>query len=582
MDDESVSLPAYVTQRNGVYQYVRWVPEDLVGLFAGTRIQRSLRTRLPGEARHRAAAVDLQIEQEFDAARRRAGLEAALLPTVDWTWSEWQKVIDYLKARWLRDDLKERLGNATGEHFSQEARGRPLWLDDRRLRSAIDRHRKLKGMTVTQYDAEGAPSLRRTLSVLGVPLPIANPYREEFMAAALRAEVEALELIFKRESGETIEYLHPDMIEGPWKCNRVLPEASAASWEMPTEKMPASGKALSLSDPPRTLSDCIAEWKRERVRLRKKIDTHLVNDMQKTVARFASHSGVAQIGQIERHHLVRFRDSLFDEGRYKVATINKEVGFVTMLISLAATKGWIEKAIDGGIYIEVPADEDKRESYTTEEINTLFAHPVCTAGARSKAVKAGGELQFWLPLISCCHGFISSEILQLGPDTIVRHPGTEVWCFRVTTAGSRSIKAYSRERFVPIRNELLDLGLLDLVTFARFSSLSTLWASIGPSRDNVSMVSNYFSAHWTSFARKQLKEPPERTSLYSFRHTFKDELDRREVPLEVKRALLGHADGGTTGRYGTKKAPRPVDIGRLKAAIDFLEWEFLTKLMRPR
>lgn len=69
------------------------------------------------------------------------------------------------------------------------------------------------------------------------------------------------------------------------------------------------------------------------------------------------------------------------------------------------------------------------------------------------------------------------------------------------------------------------------------------------------MVSNYFSAHWTSFARKRLKEPPERTSLYSFRHTFKDELDRREVPLEVKRALLGHADGGTPGDMVRRRLP---------------------------
>ncbi|WP_156967794.1 hypothetical protein [Methylosinus sp. PW1] len=40
-------------------------------------------------------------------------------------------------------------------------------------------------------------------------------------------------------------------------------------------------------------------------------------------------------------------------------------------------------------------------------------------GARSENPKAGGELEFWIPLVSLTSGLISSEIIQLGPDTVI-------------------------------------------------------------------------------------------------------------------------------------------------------------------
>ncbi|MCB8837210.1 DUF6538 domain-containing protein [Aurantimonas sp. VKM B-3413] len=332
MDDDSMSLPAYVTMRNGVYQYVRRIPEDLADQFSAPRIQRSLRTRLPGEARHRAAAIDREIEQEFDAARRRAGLEATLLPTAEWTWVEWEKVVEYLVARWLRDDLHERLRKATGEHFSEDCRGHRLWLDDRSLRTAIDLHRKLKGMTVSEYEADRALIIRRMLFAIGVPLPNSKSYREEFMSAALKAEVECLEAIFKREAGERIDHPHPDTIDGPWRRRAIQPKDPEALSDLASVVSPVRRTPVSAARSSRSLDDCIAEWEKERERLKKKVDPHLVADMRKTVERFTRHAGVTDVNSVQRHHVVRFRDSLFDEGRYKVATINKKIGFVTSLV----------------------------------------------------------------------------------------------------------------------------------------------------------------------------------------------------------------------------------------------------------
>ena len=76
-------------------------------------------------------------------------------------------------------------------------------------------------------------------------------------------------------------------------------------------------------------------------------------------------------------------------------------------------------------------------------------------------------LPFWLPLISCMHDMISSEILQLGPDTIRCYPGTDILCFVVTTSGGRHAKTVARWRWLPIRQQLIEFGLNDLVETAR-------------------------------------------------------------------------------------------------------------------
>ncbi|WP_188855008.1 DUF6538 domain-containing protein [Aureimonas glaciei] len=586
MDDDSMPLPNHVTCRDGVYQYVRRVPDDVADSFAKSRIQLSLKTRLPSEARLRATKLDEDLERQFADARRGKGISFEIIPTAGWTWNDWSKVVSWLKAHWLHEDRVARLGNIKGAHFSPDYRGRAAWLPDKRLREQLDLRELLSNTDVPGYAAERGAFLARGLSKISVLPPSADPYRTEFMAACLEAEIESLEVVFKREGGEQIDHPHPDTIKGPWATSRVVPTSrspspSPAATDVAAKAVVAA-KAIEADGCTQTLGDCIDEWIKERIRLRKKVDSHLVNDMRTTIVWFTKFTKVSVVTEVRRRHIIAFRDHLFDKGSYKAATINKKVGYLTTMMSLSAGKGWVESAIEGGIYIEIPSDEDKRDSYSPDELATLFASPTFTLGKRSAAVKAGGDLQFWLPLISCCHGLISSEILQLGPDTIVKHPDSDVWCFRVTNAGGRSIKAFSRERYVPIRAELIDIGLLAEAEKARRKGWSTIWEAMEQPGRTVSNVSTYFSAYWSAFALKQLGEAPVKKSLYSFRHSFKDELDRMKVSLEIKQALLGHSDIGTTGRYGTKSRPRHVDIAKLKNTIDSLEWNFLSDVKRPQ
>lgn len=574
MDDENMVLPAHVTLRNGVYHYVRRVPDDVAHAFAAARIQRSLKTRTPSDARLRAAQLDIEIERQFTEARASKGVAAAVVISEAWKWPDWESFIGWFKASLIEDDTAERLRKLTGRHLAHEARKGPaIWLEETRLKELLDLRKRLLEMAVPDYCRERLSVVQRHARRLGASVSSALPNFERIMGACLAAELEALDIVFEREAGRWVDHPHPDAVAGPWVQRAdALPSASQIVVAPVAERDGRVGTKLA---------ELVDAWIEERVRLRKKVDPHLVEDMRKTVDRFCKLIKLSDIGQIERQHVIRFRDHLMDKGGYKVATVNKKTGFVTTLLSLAAGKGWLDKAIEGGIFIDIPADEDQREPYAREELEKIFSHPIFVAGKRITQVKACGDLQFWLPLISVTHGLISSEILQLGPDTIVQHPEADVWCFRVTTAGGRSIKSFARERYVPIRSELLDLGLLTLAEQARLRGEATLWPVLAQPGWTVSRTSNYFSDFWSRAQGKEFGIENDDTSLYSLRHSFKDALDRAKAPLEIKQALLGHSDPGTTGRYGTKKLPRPVNIKMLNRTIQKLDWPFLRALRLP-
>lgn len=88
-DDEDVPLPTHVTLRNGVCQYVRRVPDDVAASFPSSRIQRSLKTRSPAEARRLSVAIGQEVDALFAKARASKGLSFEPVANEGWTWAEW-------------------------------------------------------------------------------------------------------------------------------------------------------------------------------------------------------------------------------------------------------------------------------------------------------------------------------------------------------------------------------------------------------------------------------------------------------------------------------------------------------------
>lgn len=563
-----------LTRRGAVWQFVLRVPKDLVPEIGKQRIQFSLLTENETEARRRALPHTEQWEARFRELREQKGLVAerpvaGALETTDWTWPDWEALAKWIGARMLDEDYEARIAISPAvalvDPYCIEGRGRDWLVQNGR------RHDELSAHTMFTYAEQCLPEIQRAVAPLGVRVDKGSRYYVRFMAACLGAQLSALEDMYDREKRrESFTYTHPDAIQGPWRkaparaAERIIVQPAKASPAVAAQ--PASGH---------TLADCLAQWKTNRTLAKKRINTHHTDDVENVFALFREHSGVDDIGQVTRKHVIAFRDHIAQEYGYKAGTLNKKIGYLLTASKTAAGAGWITQDLGTGYYIETPEDEDQREPYTGEQLQTIFTHKMFTDGWRPKSVKALGEFGFWFPLISATHGMITSEVLQLGPDTVGPHPDAKgVMVFTVTTAGGRSVKTLARKRAVPIRQELLDMGLMDVVEAARREGRKTLWpVAEQVATKGATLPSNYFSYFWTTFAR-DLEVDGEDQSLYSLRHAFQDRVKASEWHHLVK-PLMGHADGGMTDRYGTKKGARSSPIYELNDAIQGLSWPWL-------
>lgn len=214
MKDSDVPLPAHVVARNGVYQYVRRVPNDIVNAFEINRIQRSLKTRLPSEARLRAAELDIEYELQFDRVRAMVGQSTNAIESVSWTWPEWEQFVAWFRASLVEEDTLQRQAMATGKNLSGKSGA--IWIDDKELRRRIDLQKELRAMTVARYAAERRGHVQSYAARIGVALPVEAKRHQRLFAGCLEAELEALDIILKRENGQWTDVPHPDMISGRW------------------------------------------------------------------------------------------------------------------------------------------------------------------------------------------------------------------------------------------------------------------------------------------------------------------------------------------------------------------------------
>jgi hypothetical protein len=573
MDDE-MPFASHLVKRGETYHYVRRIPNDVADAFPLSRVQRSLRTKDRATAYQTGARVHAEIEAQFAAARRRKGATLDLLPTDDWTWADWRALAEWLKSTLADEDWRARLKNLPGAAFGEGVPRNCFWRDDAVVHAHIELQKRLNGMTVAAYAEERFAFAQSLVRRLGVALSRSSPYFDRFMAACLKAEIEYLGVFFAREGGKMEELPHPDTIEGRWR--QAAEQAAQEKVARILGGELAKGKAVG-----RTFDQCLEQWRGDRDLAHKRVTEHGLAAKRNAIAAFQSHAKVKDIGEITRAQLVSFRDWLFKQG-YETPTVNKKVGQITTLLDTAQKAGWIDSAISGGIYIDIPAGTSEREPFEPAELDRIFTKAAFQGGARSDSEKAGGILEFWLPLISVVSGLISTEILQLGPDTVGPHPDhPEIICFNVTNAGGRSIKAFARKRYVPVRAELWTNGLMEIVENARRQGWKTLWpaAEVNP---DLTSLSNMFSGFWSDFLRKQVGVGDPKKTLYSLRHNFRDAIATAGGADFERDQLMGHSEQGTGRKYGAKRTPRAVDIVRLNDLVQKASWLFLQSVRWPQ
>ncbi|WP_206454398.1 DUF6538 domain-containing protein [Aurantimonas marina] len=233
-----MAISNHLTRRNGVWQYVRRVPEDLRDVFPFTRVQKSLRTEVERRAREVALDLDRLWDGRFAEARERKGLvsntgELPSIRTEEWAWPDWEALAGWFEASLAEEGWQARLLTMTGPVLSKDADfSRIPWRDDVAAREHIDRAKLLRSMSVSEYGETRASFVRSYLRRLGVALTRSDPNFLRFMAACHAAELSYLDLFRLRESRQGgIGNTHPDAIEGPWRQRRASYPHEAAPFQ---------------------------------------------------------------------------------------------------------------------------------------------------------------------------------------------------------------------------------------------------------------------------------------------------------------------------------------------------------------
>jgi integrase len=356
-----------------------------------------------------------------------------------------------------------------------------------------------------------------------------------------------------------------------------------------TPRLPEVGAVSVIGG--ETLRAAFAGWEKERDPSPR---TH--TEYERAIRLFIEMHGDLPIVQLRRRHALRFREALQDvpqkrKGKLLTAplpelaqwggehpevrklsstTVNKLLGGVQAVGLWARDRGLIPEDVpwsDPFANMRLPEDTPERESFTTRELQTLFADPVFTEGGRPNAGQ--GEAAFWMPLLALFTGARRGELAGL---TVADVPtaevtGARVLVFKRDSDRGKTLKNKGSARTVPIHPELARLGFLQFVEDVRRARGKDAWLFpvLAPERGDEGVKA------WTKWFHRRLRElgvTDRHKVFHSFRHNFKDALRAAKVGEDLNDALTGHSNGSSVGRgYGAKNMVQRFGLATLVDAV---------------
>lgn len=235
--------------------------------------------------------------------------------------------------------------------------------------------------------------------------------------------------------------------------------------------------------------------------------------------------------------------------------VNKLIGYVGSFWT------WAEKHYDDCPNnplkgLKVPMGKrnvrDERDSFSIEDLNTIFAAPLYTGcKSRSSWAESGNLIAdelgiFWAPLVGLFTGARAGEIIQLYAEDVREEKGVAFIDINGDGEDKRLKTPHSRRR-IPIHQTLMDLGFMRHVEMRRTQAEKRLFPEMQMGRDGY--YSSPFSKHFSRFLVKAGIKT-ETNSFHSFRHTFEDACRDSRISKDVMDALQGHSERGMSGRYG--------------------------------
>jgi integrase len=242
--------------------------------------------------------------------------------------------------------------------------------------------------------------------------------------------------------------------------------------------------------------------------------------------------------------------SVLDAIKFDMPKLSPKSVNATYLASMSATfkfaihEQWmVANPLSGLSVVDPVADADKRDPFTTEQLNRIFSgHPW---SPREEAPR-GKPLHYWGPLIALFLGMRRGEIAQLAVEDVGIINGVSV----ILVRSRERLKTTNARRMMPVHPELIRLGFLNYVARRRAAKATQLWEGEQP--DSRGKWGDGFS-DWFLRLLKDRSVSGTKLTLHSFRHNFQDRL--REAGLHgtaLGQELAGRSKGGSTSNnYGS-------------------------------
>lgn len=587
-----MALATYIHKRAGSARYyVRvTIPADLAQDYGRSEIWKSLGTASPAEAKVKAPAVYMAIQDEFAARRRGREIVENDVAAIAWKhYSELVENDERFRDQNLTDDQLDELWREMEAEFGEYDFGAYQAFADIRDRiQTYKRHRERSRTLLTSGDPNKVleavvESVDEHVAAYRAVLPKTSPIYRKVAAGVARAEMEALKRADER-----------DVMD--WTGTPSDPLIKRA--EQP-KAAPAGSRIVDHYD--RFLKQRASD-----------ISADTISQNRGVIQLFAEFVGEdLPVDQLRRKHVAEWRDQLYlmpkmakqvtvlKNLKFKdVIAANQKLGRPTIdpktinryLSALSPFAKWLaandlvgNPIMVDDMFIKLDRSKPKRAPFSNDQLKALFNSPLFR-GCLSNTVehKPGNftirDWRYWLPLIALFSGMRLGEIAQLLVEDLQEMHG--IWTMHVTTDGDdeKRLKTVGSERIVPVHSELITLGFLSYYRARKAAGSKRLFPEIKPdSRGFMSGVPSKFLNTYLDRIGVKTKT----LAMHSFRHLFADRLRAAGYLDGDFGFILGHGDRlvRTTGRYGALPQGTVEHRKKLVEAVTFTDLDL--KALRP-
>lgn len=200
-------------------------------------------------------------------------------------------------------------------------------------------------------------------------------------------------------------------------------------------------------------------------------------------------------------------------------------------------------------------DKTGYASFSLEDLKRIFSDDLLKYSRKYPE-------RYWLQVLALFTGARLSELLQLQVTDVFFD--TSVPYLSINVNGNKYVKNKSSIRDIPLHPKILALGFKDYVEKIKMCRWENLFYFMKQEGNLCNATST--SSALGLYLKKQCSDTSnsQRKVFHSYRHTFITELQRMQVPLEIRQSIAGHSSQCITiDVYGEKT--------RLETMLDYIK-----------